>query len=106
METVKKYARKVPYGTRVTVTLANGHRPTPEVIKRRREDESWDVQWFNFRENKWEREGERMTYVKAYRRAHNLGKSNPYAKIGVVLLPGRKPNAKLNGSSPKVDVDA
>lgn len=106
METAKKHARKVPYGTRVTVRLANGNKPTPEVVKRRKAEESWDVQWFNFFENKWEREGERLTYDKAYRRAHNLGRTNPYAKIGVVLLPGRAPKAHVNGSSPKADVNA
>jgi hypothetical protein len=105
METVKKSRRT---GV-VSVGVANGKSGTlsPDVIRARKDERTWDVRWYNFQDQKWEREGERLTYRQAYAKAYNLGKANPYAKIGVVLITGRRPNANLNGSdSPKVDVDA
>lgn len=99
METVKR-ARRTGV---VSVGIANGRPVSREVMNRRKNEEAWDVRWYNFRDQKWEREGERVTYRQAYNRAYNLTKTNPYAKIGVVLLPGIAPK---NGTSPKVETDA
>lgn len=102
METVKKTGKRRK--DVVTVQIANGNPITPDVLNRRRDEEAWDVQWYNFQEKKWEREGNRLTYKQAYAAAWHRGKANPYAKIAVGLLPGVAPGVNsrtLNGS--KVD---
>jgi hypothetical protein len=99
METVKKIARK---RGAIPVRTATGP-VTDTVFRARREDTTWDTQWYNFRDQKWDRDGDRLTYRQAYNRAYHLSRQNPYAKIGVLLITGRQP--KINGtSSPKVEV--
>lgn len=102
METVKKARRR---GV-VTVGVNNGKSGnlSPDILKARRDEATWDVQWYNFRDQKWEREGRRLTYRQAYDRAYTQTRANPYAKIGVVLLTGRRP--KVDGGQPTQEVNA
>lgn len=98
METAKKAGRR---SSVVHVGVNNGKGGIkPEVIKARRNEATWDVRWYNFRDDQWEREGERLTYRQAYNRAYNLTKTSPYAKIGVCLVTGRRPKALSNGNAP------
>lgn len=106
METAKKAANG-RRGNVVHIGVNNGRGGIkPEVVKARRNEVTWDVRWFNFQTNEWEREGDRLTYRQAYNRAYAQGKANPYAKIGVCLVTGRRPKALSNGSAPTESASA
>lgn len=89
METVKK-ARvyNKPNGTRrVSARLVNGNLIGQPAQTKWAKEKVWDVSWYNFRDQKWEPEGGKLTYRQAYARALHQSNTYPYSKVGVVLVP-------------------
>lgn len=102
METAKKGGKAPVNGTRkVSAHLVNGNLISQDAQTKWSRQRVWDVSWYNFQTNKWEPEAQKpLTYRQAYARALYLTRTNPYNKIGVVLVPG------YSKIKPKESVDA
>lgn len=88
-----------------TARKFKGATASKESRAKYRNAEVWDVRWYNFQTNQWEREGNRRTYKGAYNRCYWLAKSRPHSLFDVYLIPGRA-LAKANGTSPAAKTDA
>jgi hypothetical protein len=86
-----------------TVKSFTGTPVTPKTKKKYRDKPVWHVRWFNFQTNKWESEGERLTYKQAYNRAYSQARKNPYCRIDLALYNGRV-LAEFNGKTPTESV--
>lgn len=88
-----------------TVKSFTGAPVTPETKKKYRDKPVWHVRWFNFQTNKWESEGERLTYRQAYNRAYSQAKKNPYCRIDAALYNGTV-LAQVNGKNGNAKVES
>lgn len=102
METTRKFkpGNKPNGSRRVSARSVNGNLVSPETQLKWKAEQVWDVGWFNYSTDKWETEGNTLTYRQAYNRALSQAKKYPYSNVGILFVPGKaRKGKKVNGTA-------